>query len=225
MNVFLIHGDYVSKSHDRLLKYIEKAKEKKWDIEYFGKDLNKNLAELLSSQNLFGNEKLVVCESFREIKPVDLKWLNKNGGNLNGNLLIYADTILNDGDVKNIPFLKKTEEYKLPKVIFDFMSSFYPGNSLNCLKYLKAVTETEPPEFVFSLLSKQLRDLYWVKVNASNIPYPSWRVEKLERQANRFTIAELKQTINQFSHMDIKAKTSDDSIMNLLDLFIATKLE
>lgn len=207
------------------MKYIAKAKEKKWDIEYFDKDSKIGLSESFSRQNLFGNERLIVCESYKDIDKKYLKGLAKNGDKIPGNFLIYSETSLKENELSGIPFLKKIEEFKLPKIIFDFLSSFYPKNAVSCLKYLKAVCENEPPEFVFSLLCKQLRDLYWVKINASNIPYPSWRVEKLERQANRFSKLQLKETINEFAEMDVKVKTSDNSILNLLDLFIATKLE
>ena len=117
------------------------------------------------------------------------------------------------------------DEYKLPKLVWNFLNSFYPGNSINCLKLLHRVVINERIEFVFSLLVRQIRDIYWVKIDKGSIGYPSWRLKKLNTQGKNFSKNLLKEIIKDFSKIDIKVKTSNTNLLDSLDFVIATKLE
>ena len=134
--------------------------------------------------------------------------------------------------MKQLPKIDKVEEFKLPKLIWSFLDSCFPGNAKNALLLLHEIIKNEPVEFVFSLLAKHLRDLYWVKVDSppgqrpsGPVAYPSWRVEKLKRQSHKFSEGSLEDLINSLAQADIKAKTSQGELIDLLDFIIATKLE
>lgn len=205
--------------------YIDKAKEHEWDIVKMGDNSNLSFSEALSSDTLFAKGKLIVCEDISLLTKTNLNWLKKNTDRFEGNFVVYSDNKLSESLIKSLEPVKKIEEYKLPKNIFYFLDSFYPGNAQDSLAILHELIDAEPIEFIFSLLGRHLRDLYWAKASPSNIPYASWRVEKLERQANKFKDEELKEMINDLAKIDIDVKTSKANLTDSLDLIIATKLE
>ncbi|MGB6839163.1 MAG: hypothetical protein WBD86_02650 [Microgenomates group bacterium] len=225
MKVILLHGNHTLDSYKRLQKFITVAKKRGWQIARITDNNKLTLPEKLTGKSLFGGEELFVIESLRKLKNRELVWLKKNAKRLKGNLIIcYKGTIPNSL-LKLLPRPNKIEEFKLPKLIFKFLESFYPGNAKNCLKLLHEVVKTEPPEFVFSLLGKQLRDTCWAIVDKDSLPYPDWRTSKLIKQAKRFPESKLKKIIGGLAKADIKAKTSKANIIDSLDFIIASELE
>lgn len=214
MDIFVIHGEYSAKSYERLQQYLERAKKKNWEIV----NIDENFAATIRAQDLFGKTKIYILKN---LKLLDKKLLPK----LDGNLIVYSNDKLNDAAIKSLGDIKKIEEFKLPKSVFNFLDSFYPGNSDECIKLLHLIIEKEPIELVFWFLGKTLRDLYWVSVSPSDIPYPSWRVGKLENQASRFSTDLLKELIEDLAEIDIKAKTSQGELLDSLDLLILQKLQ
>lgn len=225
MNNFLIHGEYSIKSYERLQSYIDKAKTKNWEIVRIDPKNGQNVRELLSSQSLFNQERLFIIEEIKTLSKKDLDWIKKNNSSLTGNLVIYSDSEIGETIKKNFVPTKKEENFKLPLNIFSFLDSFYPGNEKVCIKSFHEILKNEPFEFVSFLLTKHLRDIYWVKVDPSTIPYPSWRVGKLEKQANHFSLKNLKKIINSLAEADFDAKTGKGDLEQLLDLIIIQKLE
>lgn len=225
MEIILIHGEYSSKSYQRLQVYIKRAREKDLEILRYEKDSLQNFREFLSQQGLFSQKRLFVVEDLSSLSTGDLNWLGKSVEKLEGFLLLCSQDQVKSRQIDLLPNLKKNEEFKIPKSIFVFLNSFYPKNAKNCLIFLHELLNFENQEFLFYMLSKQVRDLYWSKVSPSSIPYPSWRVERLERQAMKFSKEKLEEIINELSKIDIKAKTSQGSLIDLLDLLITTRLE
>ena len=127
--------------------------------------------------------------------------------------------------IKILPPITKTEEYKLPKLIFKFLESFWPGNAKASIRLLHEVIRDEAPEFVFNLLSRHLRDIYWAMLDKESMSYPSWRVGKLTQQAKRFKDGQVQSLIQTFAEIDIQAKTSKANIIDSLDFIIASELE
>lgn len=214
MDIFIIHGEYSAKSYERLQQYLDKAKKKNWQVV----PIDKGFSEAVRTPDLFGQKKLFLV---KDIKLVDKKLIAK----IDGNLLLYRAGEFTPAQLKAIEPIKKIENFRLPKTIFNFLDTFYPGNSTNCLTLLHQIIDTEPIEFIFSLLGKTLRDLYWVKIDPGSINYAPWRVEKLKRQANKFSEAQLKDLIGDLADIDIKAKTSVCSLLDSLDLLIIQKLQ
>ena len=120
---------------------------------------------------------------------------------------------------------QKEEEFEPPKTIYKFLDSFYPENFLMSKKYLNLVLENESIEMVFATLAKHMRDLFWIKSDPKTMSYPTWRMEKLKMQAKKYSLQELKEMIKNLSKIDIKVKTSDKTILTLLDLLIIRKLK
>ncbi len=225
MKVILLHGDHSLDSYNRLQRLIQVAKERNWEIVKIGSKDHYSLPEKLTVSNLFEEERFYVIENLPKIKKSDLDWFKKNIKKLTGTTIIYHSNTITNNLLKLIPKVTKTEEYKLPKLIFKFLESFWSGNSSNSIKLLHAVIETEAPEFVFNLLSRHLRDLYWAALDKESMPYPGWRISKLVQQAKRFPDGKIQELIKIFAEVDVKVKTSKTNIVDSLDFIIASELE
>lgn len=225
MKIYLIHGEYSFKSYEKLKEYIKKAKEDNWGVVYVSDESGFNIQETFSSKDFFISKKVFILENLSKLTSEDIAWLNKNKDVLDGILVFYSKNTVKDNFIKSFNKIDRIEEFKLPENIYTFLNSFYPKNAESCIKKFHSLLHKENIEFIFFLLSKHLRDLFWVKLSPSNIPYPSWRVEKLEKQAARFSTEKLKEIINDLSDIDIKSKTSKTNLTDLLDLLIIRKLE
>lgn len=225
MKTIVLHGEDEIRSKKRLGVFISEAKKRGWNIILFDKESKSQLSEIISSADLFNNERIVIVKNFKNISIQEKKWIFGNIDKYNGVIVFYSDSILTQKDLKMLPKSTKLEEFTLPKKIFDFLNSFYPSNSKACLKLFHEVIERNPPEWVFALLSKTVRDLYWVKTSPSDIYYPSWRVQRLENQASRYKVNMLKEIIKILSFIDIEVKNSRAELIPSLDLLILSKLE
>ena len=224
MKIIVLHGDDSLRSYERLQKFIDVAKSRGLEIEKIY-DKSKSVSEVLSSTSLFTPERFFVLEDISLITKGDGEWLKKKIDELDGTLVIFHEGTISKTFLKSIPAPTKIEEFKLPKLIWSFLDSFWPGDATNALKLLHKLTENEPIEFVFALLARHLRDLYWVQNDVKSVPYPSWRVGKLTQQANKFKNSKLSKIINDLADADIKSKTSSENLLDLLDFIIATKLK
>lgn len=225
MKNILIHGDYTQKSYERLTLFIREAKKRDWEIVRINPKDSEDLINKISTQSLFNKERFFVIRGVKLLNKKGLDWLRKNNEKHTGTLVFYQEGNLTQSNIKALPKLDKQEVYSLPKNIFKFLDSFSPGNTKECLYLYHEVTASEPVEFLFSLLSRHIRDLYWVKKEPSTIPYPSWRVAKLERQNREFDINQLALLIRKMARIDVKVKTTKETLTDSLDLLILTNLK
>ena len=168
---------------------------------------------------------MIILENVSLINKITSDWINKEADNLDATLVIYNQGIVDLKLIKSLPKNTKVEEFKLKSYIWNFLDSFYPGNVKNVLLLLNEVVKKDPVEFLFTLLVRHLRDLYWLKIDPKALNYPSWRLSKLKRQASRFSEKVLKSIIADLADADIKSKTSQVDLKDSLDFLIATKLE
>lgn len=224
MKIFLLHGDNVTASYERLLQYVQSAKKRGWEIAHIS-EKNQRLSEVVISSSLFTNEKLVVVDDFDLLAKKDFEWLTQKYKELEGAVVIYHDALLSRIKVKGIPRIDKEEKFELPVLIWKMIDNFYPGNTKQFLILMHAVFETEPSELVFGILAKHVRDLYWVTVDQRSLHYPSWRKSKLQSIAKKFTQNKLESVIEQMAEIDIVSKTSDTDLKDLLDLLVVRELQ
>lgn len=224
MKVIVLHGDDYTKSAERLKTFKDVAVKRGWEYTRVS-DSSANIPEILSGQSLFVGDKLVIIDDAKLITASGAKWIAKNNDNYQTTVVIYSDKKLPATFIKSLPKDTKVEEAKLPTKLWTFLDSFYPGNMKMCIKLLHEVLEREPIEFVFSLLSKQLRDMDWLLVDEESFPQKGWRATKLKSIGKKFGQDKLEELINEFSEIDIKSKTSDSNLVDLLDFVIVTKLK
>lgn len=223
MKIFILHGDDTIKSYERLKKFIETAQARSWEVAYLD-DSDRSLRENLSSTSLFGAERFFILRDFRMLGKKDQEWLKKQSTEMPGNLIIYHEGTLNQTFLKSLPN-SKVEEFKLPKLIWNFLEHMIPGNSKIALKEFNKIIEKDAPELIFSLIAKQFRDLYWVKVDAASTGFPSWKIGKLKSQSSKFTDEKLREIINNLAEIDIDVKTGKGELISSLDLLILKQLE
>lgn len=224
MKIIVLHGDDVIKSRQRLEKFIEVAKNRQWDIRRLD-DSFMGITPGISATSLFGNESLFLIEDPNSLTKYDLEWIKDKTTKISGNLVIYSDDFLGKRFIGSLPKDIKIEEFKLPKIIFQFLDFFYPENVKGALELLHEVIKYEPIEFVFALLSRHLRNLFWVKMSTQAVPFQSWQIARLKSQASRFGDGRVENIINELSKIDIDVKTSKADLLSSLDLLIITKLQ
>lgn len=224
MKIIALHGDDIQRSYLRLKKFIDTARERSWEIEFID-DSPQSFEEILTASSLFGNERFFILKNVKKLTKKELSWLNKKYNDLLGNLIIYSETPLSATLVKDLPKDTKFEEFKLPVLLWNFLDKLAPGNSSGLVVTFHKIIEKSPPEFVFSLMARQIRDLYWIKIDPSSRAFPPWRASKLKSQASTFTISQLKTLLNEMAILDIKVKTSKTDLVSSLDLLILKHLE
>ncbi len=224
MKIIILHGDDEKAIYERLRKFVDAAKERSWEIVYID-DSNLKFQEVLTLDSLFAQERFFILKDVSKISAKELAWLKKTNKDLTGNLIIYNEGYITKKILDSLPKADKVEEYKLPKIIFTFLDSFYPGNFQKVIQMLHTLVEKEAVERVFAILTKQIKDLYWAKVDPGSIYYPSWRVGKLKNQSLKFDELKLKQIIKELSEIDVKSKTSKTDLLSALDLVIIKHLE
>lgn len=224
MKTIILHGDDERKLYARLAKFIETAKSRSWEVAYLDDPIH-SIQEQLSSPSLFGAERFFIIRDTSRLGKKELEWISKNVSDLSGNLIIYHEGYLSQTILKALPKESKIEEFKLPVILWNFLDNIYPGNSAKIIKQFHQLIEKEAPEFIFTLIAKLFRDLFWVKTDAVTLPYQSWRVGKLKAQSSKFTGDQLKTLIEKLAEIDVKVKTSKSDIISELDLLIIKQLE
>lgn len=218
MKIIVLHGDDAEKSYERLTKFIDTAKKRNWEI---------ITNEFPNTPSLFGTDRLIIYRDFKLLTKKEID----NFVRFDGTLVVYHDGVLPMTFLKLMPKDFKLEKFELPKLLFVFLESFYPGNSTRCLKLLHDLTNSQAIELTFFMLSRQLRDLYWISIDPNTNHFQSWQASKLKTQASKFTnvqasaIDNLKLIISKLADIDIKVKTSKTDLLASLDLLIVKQLE
>lgn len=206
MKIIVLHGDYTTKLYERLTKFIEVAKKRGWEI------VNDEISQ---TPSLFNIERLTILRKYNLLSPrKDMPNILKAPGTL----IIYNEGNIPQTFLRQLPKETKIEEFKLPKLIWNFLDNI-------SVKLLHEVIKTEPIEFVFSVLAKRFRDLYWIKISPETLNLQPWQLSRLKRQSDKYTTREVVQVINKLAEIDIKVKTSKADLISELDLLLIKSLE
>ncbi len=211
MKIIALHGEDIGKSYQRLEKFTSEARNRNWEI----------LSEISLTPSLFGKERLIVVRDYKLLTKKILEAFKK----ADGTLVVYHESILPKTFLQILPEGSTIEEFKLPKLIWSFLENLIPGNSEKSVQTLHKIIERDAPEFAFTLIARQFRDLYWLKADPKTFPYPPWRASKLKIQSDKFSGESLKKIIENLSGIDIKVKTSKAEIVSSLDLLLLKQLE
>lgn len=224
MKIIVLHGEDTAKSYVRIKQFVEVAKTRNWEVTYF-ENSSQGIEENVSKVSLFGSERFFVVKDVKILGKRDLEWIKKKSVNLPGTLIIYNEGILAKNILKSLPDNTKIEEFKLPKLIWTFLENIYPGNSDKVVKDFHRLIVREPPEFIFSLIAKQLRDLFWMASNPESTKFELWKISKLQSQGKRFNSNLLKLLIEKLAVIDFEAKTSKADLVSSLDLMFVKYLQ
>lgn len=223
METIVVHGEYTRDSYHRIKQFIESAKNRGWEV--ISLDKNGGPFSNYLASSLFDKKRLLIVNDYKLITSENLKYLGRNKENIDLTLVIYHKGIVPQPVLKKLPNVKKIETFEPPKIIYKFLESVYPGNSLEYLKLLHFLLEQDQIELIFYLLGMHFKDLYWVKSDPSSVPYASWKVSKLESQARKFEKGQLEKIIGEMARIDILVKTSKKDLTHELDLMLVSRLE
>ena len=198
MKTIILHGTDVSKSYARLTSFISEAKKRGWDI------VNDIVED---TPSLFGTEKLIIIRKYQLLVAKDLNVIK----NMPGTLVIYSEGDIPQKFISSLTKVDKIEKYELPKIVWGFL------DRLDLLSYYKVV-ESEPIEFVFSLISSRLKEMYLTKKGLLNLP--AWRMSKLKKQSDKYNLGQLTDSISDLSQIDIQTKTGQQDLQTGLLLFM-----
>lgn len=222
MKIIILHGDNVDSLYKRLDVFKNEAKKRGWEIRLV--DIKDNISEQLSFRNLFLTNVIFILSEAGKLTKRDIEWINKEESN-DVALVLYSESTLNKSYIGKFQNISKVEEYKLPVLIWKLLESIYPGNVRNCIKLLHEVLKKDSPDFVFALISRHARDLYWSNLENNKLDYPNWRISKLRSQSRKFPKNQLKSILKILSEIDVKVKTGKDNLFDSLDFLFATQLE
>jgi hypothetical protein len=212
MKIIVLEGDNSIQSYERLRKFIDEAKKRSWEILY---------DQFPDTSSLFGRDRLTVYKDYRLFSKTDVSRLSK----FDGTLVIFHEGSLPQTFLKSLPKDTKIEDFKLPVLVWNFLDSIAPGNSERLVKTFHQVIEKEPVEFIFTMIARRLKELYWVTTDPDSIGYPSWRLSKLKSQALKYKEGQLKDLIDKLARIDYEAKTGASDLTSELDLILLTKLQ
>lgn len=225
--MLILHGDNIQLSRQFLTARVKSFSGE--IVRFEGKDLKiEDIKQALESRTLLGNDRLVVLEKFFTNKKIKQKkqivdYLLKEKPK---NLIVWEETKIPPQVLKNFSFAE-IRLFDLPKIVFWFLDSLEPGNKKKALQFLHQALKKQPPEFIFYLLSKRVKDLLIAKdLGEEGIKnyyrYP-WQRKKIVTQAQKIEIERLKKFYQRLLLVDYlqksgKAAFSLDYYLDLLVL-------
>lgn len=219
MKIIVLHGEDEISARSRLFSFIEEAKRRNWLVERI-KD-GDSILEKLKLESLYFPNLLLILENYRALDKDAVKFLGANLGNMDKVLVICSfGKVIPQSDLRKFPKSTRIEKFDYPKVMYDLWNNILPNNSQRILTLLREALKANPPELVFHSFFKRIRDLYWIKISPSTIPYGSRQVYWLERQASHFTQEDLRRILNFLAEVDTEAKMSTLGIDFYLDLVV-----
>lgn len=222
MKIVVLFGEDNTASRARFGKIIDGIKKRGWEHIAIGND--QRLSELVVSESLFGEERLFSVSVGGKVPPKEYEWLSAHSKDIPGSLLLYFQGIVPAAIKKLLPKDTTFEEFAQKKEIFTFLDAVYPGNAQQAIALLHKSTEIDAPEMILAMLARHLRDVAWVKSGESGFSAPSWRVQKLQRQASKFSDEQLSSFVSALLQADLHSKTGQADLMLSLDIALLAHL-
>jgi hypothetical protein len=224
MAIHVYHGDDRFQSRRELTGGLKNYQR----VEHLeGGDISpENLAK--HSGGLFsqGNTALVL-ENFFSLNKKSLNKVAEYMEKLSDQLdfFVWQGKRLYPSQINQLPGKKKIREFKVPNTIFKFLDSIGMESSKTLLNFLNASFETHPPEIIFFLIQKRLRNMILAKENSEFLTGADWQKKKLYRQVNNLTTEVIADWYTQTVMIEWKLKTGrlgrelDQELVNLVVKF------
>jgi len=215
--ITIFHGDNLVQSRQKLVELLEQAKQKNIKIKRLrAKKLQPpELEAELVSNDLFGNERLVVIEELHSLPTSKRKkTLIELAAKSSTDLCLWEKRELTKTMLKKFP-KAKVQLFKVANSLFNWLDSLSPQEKTKKqqLKLLKQTLVEEDEYTCFAMLCRQVRLLIQAK-EGSQIKGPPFVINKIKRQAQQFSFHQLLDLHHQLHQLDQQLKTSS----NILDL-------
>jgi len=206
----IIHGENVVASRNYLLSQIDQLKKEGQEALFLDEKnfTPENLVAALE-KDLFGQQKIVVFESFSRLKPNQ----KKEAAEI---IKQHAEGILFLWEAKTLPasFFKpfpksQARLFKPSPILFQFLDALSPKNKQKAIFLLGQVLKKEETGLVFYFLTRRISDLILIKENHEEkvSARQAWQKEKLKKQAQDFSQEKLTDFLCQLIWLDYQQKS------------------
>lgn len=214
--MIIIHGEDIKKSYDRLMALQKKYKELGLNIYLHpaAEILPTALRQELGSTDLFETKSLVIIYGLISLtksknKDALIKTIQDNP---NSQIILYEERELTATQLKSFP-KAEIEVFKIPPVIFKFLETLRPGNQKEILTaYNRIVVQGTEPEFIFAMLTRQIRMLIQAKDLPSGLKTSPYAKKMFISQAQNFTMDQLINLHHHLYKIDKKIKTGNTPV-------------
>lgn len=212
--ITIIHGDSADESREYFLK-IKTTFQNLVFLE--GQNIaGEDLMNFFSGGNLFYEEKNLAIEN--------LLSKNKLGKNLDeliailnehekkSNIIMWEEKEVSQKNLNLFP-KAQVQVFKIPKLIFNFLDNFKPGNGKSLIVAFNKLLENTPVDIILYMMMRQLRLLIAVSSEDKSDTIEElqkiapWQKGKLERQAGFFDPDNLINLYHKLYSIDLSSKT------------------
>lgn len=214
--IIIVHGEDSLNSYKRLAELIEIAKSS--GLETIIKEASEldmaTLRQESGGSDLFGAKNCLIIKNLLsgpKSKPKD-SLIAALGKISEGEIILYEPKEITKTALK--PFNKaKIESFDINQVIFKFLDTLRPGNTRVILQSWNRLLELgHEPEYVFSMLTRQIRLLIQAKSGASYLKLTPYPKKLILAQANYFTLNQLLDLHYRLYETDKRIKTGLSSL-------------
>lgn len=198
--ITLLHGDNTEASRAELVRMKQAVKGREVR-ELDGRTLDvTTLAQALQSSSLFGSEVLVVIERLGK-KPIRIP---ESAGT---DVVVWEDKEVSATVIKSLGPHIQVKLFKIPQLIFQFLDSLRPKSAKTLIPVYQKLIETEPPELVFTMITRRLRQLIMIADGVTPEGLQGWQVGKLTSQAKSFSMNTLLAMYKKLLDLEYSLKT------------------
>ncbi len=222
--MFLLHGENTVQSRNRLITLIDEAKAHGKKVDRIDAKMldTAKLQEILGSQSLFGDERLIVVEELHSLpkskKKDELIW---HIANADSDIILWEKRALTPTMIKQFPGVK-AEEFKLTNAVFAWLDTLsgaqIPTQKQKMITSLRKAIAYDSDAMCFTMLIRQIRMLLQIK-DGGTVAGAPFMIAKLKKQASTFSLEQLFHIHAQLLRIDVGWKTST------LTLGLARELE
>jgi len=205
--MIIIHGENTKGSYTRLNLLLDTHRSAgKNIVSYNASEIDITLLEQqLAPADLFGNQSiLVISNLFSGTKSKQKEALKKSLQNkIDQSVILYEPKEISVTSLK--PFAgSQVEAFNVSPLVFKFLESLSPG-SPNLSQFKRLSQDTEP-EFIFSMLVRQIRLLITAKSNPNLLKTAPFVKKLLISQAAKFSPDHLLDLHHRLYHIDKQIK-------------------
>ena len=221
MKIIVLHGDNKDAIQERLVVFVNEAKKRKYKIVRMTWE---GVIQYLRNIDLFEEGDFVLIDGLKGFTKKESDYLIKSS-HFAKTIVVLVNSNLTNLQMTKFPKNTVFENFTLPKILFPFLDAIAKHNAKETINKLNGLVQTQNIEVIFALLVRRVRDLIWVKASPSDISYPSWIVAELEVQSAKFSYDQLENMLLDLLKIDLKAKSSTDKLLPMLDDFFFNHLQ
>lgn len=193
--IYVLHGDQVETSYLRLSLIVKTYPLHKKIKLVAPKDNKDDLYMAVFSQDLFDNQKIIICEDFFNANQVSLESLNKIPQEKI--VIFWEKGEILPKNLKKIPQKAKIEHFKPQPLLFHFLDAISPQVK-SSLNLLAGFDENKDYKLTWNFTNRiLLLILSKLGLNINKVskilerPIADWQWQKITNQAKQFTLNDL----------------------------------